>query len=454
MSAARSADLRPFVGAWVSVECDDGSAAFSATGWLRATAPGSALPFAVHDAMGGIFALDPSTVVTVGITATAPPAGARPPPAAARAPSPESRAISPEQILAATAAQHAASEAQRLALLEATNAANAAARDREASAESQREQLRVATLSAASAAAERDTNARTREAAAEAQRMQLHAQGEALHNAMNEIRQQFASQQQQHQQQQQLVLSALERLSQQRPSGTSPVPGGDGSPLPRREGPMAPPPSFTPSPTPSDASVAAILARDEERVLASGPLWCSHTIPTRAGLDIFTSAQRNVLLSLPCLSLLRAEADFDETRLTIRHLADAAIALQPHRSIEAIESHLLALMRRGGRDEAAVTPERFLSLRSAMNLLNSTARCQALFDLAIFALRVQPAYAKNGARLDRIVIASLSVQPGSCKQVTRWTSKSLAAGQLPAEAEIPLVVASVLPVRVAGPQIF
>ncbi len=362
------------------------------------------------------------------------------------------RAALAEDARAATAAAEAAAiraSAERERLAELSVGAANAAREAAVSAENQREHLRIATVNAASAA-------EVREARAAVERQQLRTIVEQHSQQQQQLQRPIQDQHQQQQQQQRHeadrqaslfneIVDQLRALSN-RVDRLSP--SGSVSPLPRRDVDLAAPPPFVssmghhttsvPESTATTPDVVAFLARDESLRREKAPLWSSHEITALPGMDIFTAPQRQVLLTLPALHLLRAEPEFDDLKLAIRHLADATITLQGLRTIGELERHLLTLMRRGGREDAAVTPERWLSLRSAMKLLNTEGRGQALFELAIFALRVHPAFAKNGTRLDRLVVAALAVQPGSTKQVTRWTTKTLGTS-LPAEAEIPLV---------------
>ncbi len=476
MSATRPAAIEPFVGGWVRIEGDDGTTSFSATGWLRANAPGSALPFAVHDAMGGIFQLDPSTVVDV---VPAPPPPGIP---AARAPSPEQRSVS--QMLEATAhlaaliqsqeesadrqrrlmhetaaAQHATAEAQRLALLEQTNAANAAGELRarraeehlttaETAAAAQRQALLEQT-NAANAAAELPRAWRSEEpfaaaetaAAAREERLAAHEAAEARDQRAADDRRRDAeaaeARERRSAEAQRALLDTMaaiatevrslstrvERLSTHRASA-SPVPiNPGGSPVPspeHRPGPELPPPpqfastGFAGSTATIEASVLALIARDEEAARHKLPIWSSHDISPKLGADIFSAAQRTSLTKIPELCILRAESDFDELKLTIRGLADVVIELETLGSPALIETHFRTLLRRGtGREEAALSPERFVALQSSLTLLSTSSRPRALSDLALFALRLAPAYAKATARLERILVASISVRPRS-----------------------------------------
>jgi hypothetical protein len=169
-------------------------------------------------------------------------------------------------------------------------------------------------------------------------------------------------------------------------------------------------------------------------------------------VEIFSVAQVDQLRRLPELSLLRAEPDFDDLRLAVRALADQAALLEPM-SVEAIERHLVTLLRRG-REEAAISPERFVSLRGSIDLLATASRPRALFDIALFAVRLLPAYSKQSARLDRLLVASIAVRPGSTKQVTRWTARTPQSGVALAECEVTLAVPTALPVRSGGAQLF
>ncbi len=477
MSATRGANLNAHVGFWVRVEVDDGTTTFAAVGWLR-QAGGE---WTVTDLVGGVFGLAGHNIVDV--VRLDPPAP-RPGFPAARAPSPEDRAISPEQLLAATAAQHAASEAQRLALLEATTRVQTRLETADANAAAQRQAILEQSSAAEAAAAARERRAGEERLAAHqaaeardrrAAEVQTRATEERLQLRM--IVEQHSQQQLQLIQEQHLQLQQQQRHEADRQASVFNEivdqlralsnrvdrlsPSGSASPLPRRDPDLNAPPPFpsmgnnTTSVPASEASVLALIARDEEAARHKLPIWSSHDISAKAGADIFSPAQRSALSRVPELCILRAEGDFDELKLTIRALADAVIELETLGSPAVIETHFRTLLRRGtGREEAALSPERFVALQSSLTLLTTSSRPRALIDLALFALRLAPAYAKATARLERILVASISVRPGSVKQVQRWTARQLPTGTTPSEAELSLLSPTPLPVRSGGPALF
>jgi hypothetical protein len=216
----------------------------------------------------------------------------------------------------------------------------------------------------------------------------------------------------------------------------------------------APFPSLSASVT--SPEVAALLARDEERLLATAEIWSSHQIPSRLGVDIFSPAQRARLADLPEMALRRDEAEFGETRLAVRAVADAAAVLAGLPTA-GVEQHLASLLRRGsGREEAALSPSSFLAVQANIALLDSPMRPRALFDLSLLAVRLSPAYRTPAAaaRLDRLIVASLTVHPGSAKQARAWSTKSAPSATGLAELELVLASPSPLAVRSAGAQLF
>ncbi len=362
------------------------------------------------------------------------------------------------ELARSASAREAAAEEQRRAVFDRL-------REQEETATAERARLAALQEStAAAAAAERNTHfaQSSQERQLIMTRMeQLQRQAEQQQRA---TARQLQEQQQQAAQTQRTLAGLAETLTRlserldsvhRSPSPTNPIPAVPTglSPMPSHER-LPPPPPF--ASVGSAASTSAREEREEEMARAKMPIWSTHDLSARPRMEIYSHAQRGVLGRLPEMCLLRAEPDFDDLKIAIQVLADCALEIEVLTSAAAVEQHLRTLLRRGsGREEAAVTPERYVALQSSIALLSIPAtRPRALFDVAAFALRLLPAFAKSSAKIDRLLVASLTVRPGSTKQVTKWTARQLPQGVSASECELTLANPGGLPVRSAGPALF
>jgi hypothetical protein len=211
--------------------------------------------------------------------------------------------------------------------------------------------------------------------------------------------------------------------------------------------------------THADVATMALLRAERKEAAKEG--WSSHWLDLPRNRQIFSEEQLTALSQLPEIYLPAAEKDLDSLREATGRLASATIALLGlPQTVAAFEAHFVGLLRPPGKEQQALTPGSYQALTAhTIVWLEGTSvapRAWALFALSLAACRFSPYFSseKQRLRLERIELAGLCRRPSGVEQVSRWTTRTPAAGTALVELELPLAGTSTYPVRFGGPQVF